>query len=152
MKITPLVQRDIAEMYLEVKRNQGFLKELAWLATTHYGKFLNHYNALITSDKIQIFVIRWNGQVAGAVEVEVKDDGYFIGYWLGRKYRGHGIATDAVKQILESSSYANRPIISRADVKNKKSQAVLERCGFVEDREEDNWIYYTYINVPFLNS
>ena len=131
-------------MYLEVKRSAIHLRELGWLATSPYAKFLPHYDRLITSDKIKIFVIRWNGHVAGAIEVEVNQDNYFVGYWLGKKYRGKGLASAALQSILEGSAYANKPIVSRADEKNKKSQAVLERCGFKEISREDNWIYYVF--------
>ncbi|XP_028762402.1 uncharacterized protein LOC114720846 [Neltuma alba] len=56
-----------------------------------------------------------------------------LGYVLGSKYWGKGIATKAVKQVVEMA-FADLPDLQRlealVDVENVASQRVLEKAGF----------------------
>lgn len=73
-----------------------------------------------------------------------------IGYWLGAEYQGLGIMTEACKAII---TYAfedlelNR-IEIRAGIHNKKSRAIPERLGFVNEgtARQEEWIYDHYID------
>ena len=82
------------------------------------------------------FAIEVDGEYAGGVGYErFEAERRFvaeIGYWVGRKYWGRGVATAAVRAVaalafkredierLEAGAYSNNPA----------SQRVLEKCGF----------------------
>ena len=55
-----------------------------------------------------------------------------IAYWIGRRYWGRGIATEAVSAMLALifSRTATRAVITNARVTNPASVRVLEKCGF----------------------
>jgi RimJ/RimL family protein N-acetyltransferase len=55
-----------------------------------------------------------------------------IAYWIGRRYRGRGIATEAVNAMLASifSQTAINEVITNVRVTNSASARVLEKCGF----------------------
>jgi RimJ/RimL family protein N-acetyltransferase len=52
-----------------------------------------------------------------------------VTYWLGREFWGPGIATAALRKLLEI--VAERPLVARAAADNAASIRVLEKCGFV---------------------
>ncbi len=72
--------------------------------------------------------------VVGCVSVRPTGKIAELGYWVGRRFWGHGVATEAVKRMA-SWALANLPIGSlRAQVAhgNVASAAVLRRIGFRE--------------------
>tara|TARA_Y100000310_G_C20675373_1_gene812737 strand:+ start:526 stop:1035 length:510 start_codon:yes stop_codon:yes gene_type:complete len=81
-----------------------------------------------------VFFIDINGECAGEVgitEIFPKSKGK-IHYWLGKKYRGKGIMTRAVKLIVKYGfkKYKLRRIWGKARKHNKASQKVMEKAGF----------------------
>ena len=52
-----------------------------------------------------------------------------VTYWIGREYWGRGVATAALRQLLEA--VAERPLHARAAADNGGSIRVLKKCGFV---------------------
>jgi 8-oxo-dGTP diphosphatase len=81
------------------------------------------------------------GQEEGAAEVLIGCAGITrdpdsaqaeLGYWIGRRYWGHGAASEAAGRLLRWS-LANLPIdrvVASALLENAASQAVLRRIGF----------------------
>jgi RimJ/RimL family protein N-acetyltransferase len=59
-----------------------------------------------------------------------------IGYWVGQAYWRRGIASDAVRQVVEWG-FAALPQITRIfapiHLRNEGSQAVARHCGFVHE-------------------
>ena len=138
--ITPLQESDIADMYQEVQRSQEQLEELGWLLQSSWDRFYQHYRAILDKKKLSIFAIRVDGRFAGAVEVADKLDHYIIGYWLGVGYRGQGVATEAVKSVINQTN--DKPILADTLITNPKSSQVLERLGFnLEKTSETNCFY-----------
>lgn len=83
------------------------------------------------------FAIEANGVFAGGCGIHPKDDvlrhSAEIGYWIAEPFWGKGIATDAVKQLLEITSIQFPNIVRLyAEVfeHNKASMRVLEKNGF----------------------
>ncbi|HWD90143.1 MAG TPA: GNAT family protein [Mucilaginibacter sp.] len=85
------------------------------------------------------YAIDIDGEVAGAVGLELKEDVYrktaLIGYWLGEQYWGRGIMPEAVKLV---TAYAfehfdfNR-IQAGVFSKNPRSMRVLEKAGYQKE-------------------
>ena len=69
-----------------------------------------------------------------------------LGYWVGRAYWGHGVATEAAGRMI-SWGFANLPldhVIAEVTEGNDASCAVLRRIGFRRDRDgraafADHW-------------
>lgn len=58
---------------------------------------------------------------------------YEIGYWFAARVRGRGIATEAVRAVVEALA-ASRPgcaIVAECHPDNDRSRALLRRIGFV---------------------
>jgi RimJ/RimL family protein N-acetyltransferase len=60
-----------------------------------------------------------------------------IGYLVGRQFWGRGIATEALRQFL--SIVTERPLEGWVAPRNAGSIRVLEKNGFVFDREEEGY-------------
>jgi RimJ/RimL family protein N-acetyltransferase len=82
------------------------------------------------------FCIEADGQLAGSIGVILKDDVYRktaeIGYFVGEEYWGKGIATEALKQMLDYIQKQFDVVRIYAEVfeYNKASMKVLEKNGF----------------------
>ncbi len=80
--------------------------------------------------------IEFNGEFAGVIGLGLQTDVYKlsaeIGYWLGEPFWGKGIATRAVRLMLDYgfSTLGVVRIYSSVFDYNKPSQRVLEKAGF----------------------
>jgi RimJ/RimL family protein N-acetyltransferase len=52
-----------------------------------------------------------------------------VGYWIDRGYWGQGIASRALRLLLQE--VAKRPLVATAATSNTASLRVLQKCGFV---------------------
>lgn len=85
------------------------------------------------------FVIEVDGTFAGGIgylrfEAERRLSGE-IGYWLGRRFWGRGIATAALRKVADLA-FEREPILrleAGAYSNNPASARVLEKCGFVRE-------------------
>lgn len=127
---------------------------------------LHHANAFIKYCRKQrpphVLAIEVNGQPAGCVGLELQDDisriSAELGYWIGENYWGKGIATEAVKQMLEYT-FTTFPrlirIYARVFKNNTASMRVLEKNGFhlegVQQQSaiKNNMITDEYVWVKF---
>jgi len=133
---------DIPAMHHELRNSRGHLKELGWVATSLYRQFEAHFTNLIKNDKLWIYVIRVDNVLAGAIEVEPRKDSYFIGYWLGLRFRGKGIMTMCVKDVITHDLPDDKPYTARIVVGNEKSGAILHRLKFTETHTFENYTYF----------
>lgn len=83
------------------------------------------------------FAIEVDGELAGSCGMVILEDVYRhsaeIGYWIAEPFWGKGIATDAIRLLLEKIS-SEFPAIIRVSAEifenNKASMRVLEKNGF----------------------
>ena len=70
-----------------------------------------------------------DGEVAGNVVSWKEAAGRrLVGYWVGREFWGHGIATAALALFL--NQVTERPLHAYVATSNVGSIRVLEKCGF----------------------
>lgn len=99
--------------------------------------FLLHWRKIMADETVILRTIVYDGQVAGnIVSWEVLGERE-VGYWLGRKFWGRGIASESLKQFLEVVK--SRPLFAHVARHNVASRRVLEKCGF-EVAGEDKYI------------
>lgn len=72
--------------------------------------------------------------VAGHIASFMRGEEREVTYWIGREHWGKGVATRALKLLLEEDQ--TRPMYGRAAADNAPSIRVLEKCGFVEIARE----------------
>lgn len=83
-----------------------------------------------------IFAIDYNSELVGTIGLVRQTDVYKltaeIGYWIGEPYWGKGIATNAVKLLVDYgfSKLGFARIYTGVFDFNKASQRVLEKAGF----------------------
>lgn len=107
---------------------------------------------------VHIFAIEVDGNAVGGIGIHFHEDvmrkNAELGYWLGQNYWGRGIATNAVKQVVDFGfkNYDINRIFGRAFGPNIASQRVLEKAGFVLEAKFkktifkngeflDEWVY-----------
>lgn len=97
--------------------------------------------------------VTYQGQLAGCIGVHQVDWGNrkaSIGYWLGEEYQRKGIMTLSCRMVINhifKEWELNRAEI-RAAVLNKKSRAIAERLGFVNEGtiRQAEWLYDHYVD------
>lgn len=93
-------------------------------------EFDDLWASLQNDPSVLIKTILYQGQVAGHILNHTWHGPVEVSYWLGWKFWGQGIATDALKAFLEIQTI--RPIHARAADDNLASLRVLEKNGFVQ--------------------
>jgi RimJ/RimL family protein N-acetyltransferase len=93
-------------------------------------------NRKVLQNPILNFALDIEGEVAGAIGLELKEDVYYrtasIGYWLGEQFWGRGIMPEALKLVTDYGFNNFDFIRIQAGVysKNPRSMRVLEKAGY----------------------
>lgn len=96
-------------------------------------------SSVITLDPPRVMAIVADGDVCGAISLVGKEDVYArsfeTGYWIGEDFWGRGIATQAVKQIVEYgfTNFNVERIYACVFSPNLSSKKVLLKNGFVHE-------------------
>ena len=142
MRIREATPENAEESYNVIDRNRDYLREyLPWADGTelsgHLGTLEKWQKAC--EDKSEfVFGICLDGKYVGNIglhDVKSNNKSAMIGYWLAKDYQGHGIMTDCVRALINYGFYEldlNRIWIACA-FENKKSRAIPERLGFVQE-------------------
>jgi len=83
-----------------------------------------------------IFAIDLGGVLIGTVSLERRDEIYTLGYWIGEPWWGQGLASEAVKRVVDFAfeTLGEARISASCFADNKASARILEKCGFVTTR------------------
>ena len=121
------VHSDLAEFF-EHQRDP-VANEMAAFPARDREAFIEHWTTKILANgqviKRTVFV---NDEVAGNVLCFEQSGRQLIGYWLGRRSWGRGLASRAVAEIV--SLIPARPLHAYVAKANVASIRVLEKCGF----------------------
>jgi RimJ/RimL family protein N-acetyltransferase len=90
--------------------------------------FTAHWANILADDTIIKKTILFAGQVAGNVVSFEQFGKRQVGYWIGKRYWGKGIATMALSAFLDH--VPTRPLYAHVATHNIASRRVLEKCGF----------------------
>ena len=96
--------------------------------------FNAHWAKIRALDGVINRSIAVDGKLAGHVASFEMFGERNVTYWIGREFWGQGVATAALRELLNID--ATRPIYGRAAKDNSRSIRVLEKCGFVFDGED----------------
>jgi RimJ/RimL family protein N-acetyltransferase len=81
-----------------------------------------------SSDVVRTVLV--DGDVVGNAAAYGEPGEREVTYWIDRAHWGRGIATAALRALLEQVT--ERPLFARAAADNLGSRRVLEKCGFRE--------------------
>lgn len=96
-----------------------------------------------------LIIIRSTKTVIGTIDYKYlpKDGVSEIGYGMNPKYEGHGYMSEALQAMLTfGRKHKIYKVIADTLKENIKSQKVLLRNGFVFDREEGEFYWYSKDN------
>jgi len=91
--------------------------------------FNAHWAKILGDPTVVAKAIVADGRLVGCINCFKLDGQDAVGYWIAREHWGRGIATLALRRLLEA--VATRPLHARAARSNVASIRVLEHCGFV---------------------
>jgi [ribosomal protein S5]-alanine N-acetyltransferase len=104
-------------------------------------------NQITNSDSSQVnFAIDVDGKAVGSIGFHLMSDVYQrnveVGYWLGEKYWGQGIASEALNALVKYifRNYSVNRIFANVFETNIASMKVLEKCGFAKEAIHRNAI------------
>jgi ribosomal-protein-alanine N-acetyltransferase len=104
-------------------------------------------NATAGDSRQRYFAIEVEGVLAGGIGIEPlsgeRSGSAAFGYWLGRRFWGRGIGTDAARLLSDYalSSGGLRRLEAAVFAQNVASGRVLEKCGFaLEARLRDYYL------------
>jgi RimJ/RimL family protein N-acetyltransferase len=90
--------------------------------------FMAHWHTISDDASVIAKTVVVEGDVAGNVVSFEQSGERLVGYWIGQRFWGHGVATRALALFLESISV--RPLFAHVAEHNVGSIRVLEKCGF----------------------
>ena len=123
-----VVEDDLPILYRFQREPEGY--QMAVVKSRDEGDFFRHWrDNILSNEEVKIKTIEINGEVAGDVTSFILGGQRAVGYWLGKKYWGRGIASAAVSEFLASHEM-RRPLCAFVAVSNLASYRVLQKCGF----------------------
>ncbi len=102
-----------------------------------------HWAKILEDDTLIARTIVDGSEVAGNIGSWIQDNHREVGYWIGKAFWGRGIATAALRQFLEVVQ--ERPLFAWVARHNGGSMRVLQKCGFVFDRDEDDHVVFKIV-------
>ncbi len=134
-------KRDALQIFTLVKQNKDHLsKFLSWVSKTKTVSDSENFIArklkdFKSGDSCDFGVFYDNKMIgsAGYNKINNIDKIGDIGYWVSKEYEGRGIMSKVIAKVIEigKKKYKLHRIQIRMDVKNKKSQAIPKRLGFI---------------------
>ncbi|MFO0980108.1 MAG: GNAT family N-acetyltransferase [Planctomycetaceae bacterium] len=93
--------------------------------------FATHWDKVLQDSSTMPMVILSSEQIVGLVSSFYAEQRNSIGYWIHRDFWGRGIASQALRLLLQEVTV--RPLYAQAATSNKASLRVLQKCGFQID-------------------
>jgi RimJ/RimL family protein N-acetyltransferase len=87
-----------------------------------------HWKRILDSTENVNKTILLGEEVAGYISCYPREGELEVTYWVGKKHWGKGVATQALKKLLQEITH--RPIFARAAKDNIGSVKVLQKCDF----------------------
>jgi ribosomal-protein-serine acetyltransferase len=154
-----LVLEDADELFSLIDSNRLYLRQ--WLPWIDTNPSIENTKIFILStleqNKMNLGFqcgIWYRGFLAGIIGFHGLDwtnRNIEIGYWLGEQFQGHGIMTKACHVLVEYAFYnyeLNR-IQIRCATGNTKSNAIIERLGFIKEgiARQAEFLYDHYVDL-----
>ncbi|MCH2156674.1 MAG: GNAT family N-acetyltransferase [Opitutales bacterium] len=156
--LAPLAEKDALAIFRETEQSRSYLREfLPWLdsikSVDDTRKFIDAELRRCLDQRCDVASIWYQGDFAGIVSLynlNWPNRSAAIGYWLGQRFQGHGLMTQAVRVLVDNALNQMRlnRIEIRAHVENIRSQKIAKRLGFSHEGtlKEVEWLYDRYVD------
>lgn len=122
-------KNDLEELFqFQTDEEANFLAAFTAKNPSDKNAYLEKFTKILADKEIVNKTIFFDGKIAGSVAKFTLEGKQEITYWINKRLWGKGIATEALKQLLEIEK--TRPIYGRVAFDNYGSRRVLEKCGF----------------------
>lgn len=129
IKLRPTESSDLDILFqFQLDKEGGYLAAFMPKDPTDKSAYIDKYTKLLDDPTVNNQTIILDNIIVGSIATFIMEGDTEITYWIDRKFWGQGIATQALKKILDIETL--RPIFSRVAFDNLGSQKVLEKCGF----------------------
>ncbi len=104
-------------------------------------------NVVSEQDPRQVLAIDIEGRSIGSIGINLLTDIHKknaeLGYWVGEKYWGKGIATEAIRQMIDYTfeNFNVNRIFASVFESNQASRKALEKNGFILEASFDKTLY-----------
>jgi RimJ/RimL family protein N-acetyltransferase len=115
-------------------RSEQVASEMAAVPRMERDAFMDQWAKILRDDSVIKKAIVFKGRVVGHIVCFEKSGRRLLGYWIGQKMWGKGIATRALFQFV--SEIRARPLYAHVAKHNVASIRVLEKCGFILSGED----------------
>ena len=130
IKLRPTDVADLDNLFqFQLNKEASYLAAFTPKDPTDKTAYLTKYTKLLSDPTVNNQTIIVGNVIVGSVAKFIIEGDTEITYWIDRHYWGKGIATKALKHLLEIET--TRPVFGRVAFDNFGSQKVLEKCGFV---------------------
>lgn len=127
-----VVEGDLPELF-EHQLDAEALR-MAAFASRDREAFMAHWSKLLADKTCTNMTIVVGGQVAGYISSWEQDGRRLVAYWIGKKFWGRKIASQALAEFLYV--VRSRPLFAHVAIHNIASIRVLEKCGFTISSDE----------------
>jgi RimJ/RimL family protein N-acetyltransferase len=128
-----VLESDLAVFYEDQRHPEA--NRMATFAARDRDAFTAHWTSILGDETVTAKTIVFDGHVAGNVVSFEQYDERLVGYWIGRRFWGRGVATRALAEFL--GHVTARPLHARVAEHNVASVRVLQKCGFaIRGREQ----------------
>lgn len=124
--LRPVVEADLDELFEH--QCDPVAGQMAAFPSRDREAFMMHWARLLADAKVVVRTIIAGDKVAGNVLCWEHSGEMLVGYWLGRRFWGQGVATRALTDFV--SLIPTRPLHARVAKHNLASIRVLQKCGF----------------------
>jgi ribosomal-protein-serine acetyltransferase len=131
----------VEPIFTAIDQNRQFLRKwLPFVDFTHRvrdtERFVRSILEKTSARRDEVYIVKFNNQFAGLVgfkEADRVNDKIEIGYWLVESMTGKGIATAAVRKMINLAfrNMGMNRVQIRCGVGNHKSSAIPRRLGFI---------------------
>jgi RimJ/RimL family protein N-acetyltransferase len=125
--------RDVVESDLDAffeYQREPEANEMAIFPARDRESFDAHWRRILADESLIQRTIVDGNEVAGNIGSWPQDGRRLVGYWVGRKFWGKGLATRALQEL--TAEVTERPLHAWVAASNTGSIRVLEKCGFVQ--------------------
>ncbi|WP_455212691.1 GNAT family N-acetyltransferase [Kaarinaea lacus] len=158
LKLALLKRSDAKALLSQIDENRDYLRQwLAWLDDTRNVQVVENFIASTLQQfanqlgfQTGIYVNNGLVGVAGFKPIDPVNRIGEIGYWLSKHYQGRGIMSKCVRVLVKAGfeELALNKIEIRCAVENRRSRAVAQRLGFIEEAvlRQREWLYDCFVD------
>lgn len=122
------------DAFFEFQRDPEAIR-MAVVAAKARAPFFAYWAEIRAGQTVFAQTIVVNGEVAGHLMCWEQWGEDQVGYWIGRRHWGHGVATTALALFV--CQVTSRPLYAYVAAHNTGSLRVLEKCGFRRAGDHD---------------